>query len=93
MLEIQVVEITESHVDDSPILPDLLDQIPEGQEISSITDGDSYDMPKCHDAIVDRDAHAVILPRKNAKPWKTVTAGAVARNEALCTSKHLGRAL
>jgi hypothetical protein len=34
-----------------------------------------------------------IPPRKNAKPWKTVTAGAVARNEAPCASKYLGRAL
>ena len=35
----------------------------------------------------------MIPPRKNAKPWKTETAGAVARNEALRASKHLGRAL
>ena len=40
-----------------------------------------------------RGAHAVILPRKNAKPWKTVTAGAMARNEALRAAKYLGRAL
>jgi hypothetical protein len=32
-------------------------------------------------------------PSKNAKPWKVITAGAVARNEALRASKHLGRAL
>ena len=32
-------------------------------------------------------------PRKNAKPWKTVTAGAVARNENLRAAKYLGRAL
>ena len=36
---------------------------------------------------------AVIPPRKNAKPWKATTAGAVARNEALRTSKYLGRAI
>ncbi|MBL3553445.1 transposase, partial [Rhodovulum sulfidophilum] len=51
------------------------------------------DTRKCHDAIADRGAHAVIPPRKNAKPWKTVTAGAVARNEALRASKYLGRAI
>jgi hypothetical protein len=34
-----------------------------------------------------------VPPRKNAKPWKTVTAGAVARNEALRASKYLGRAI
>lgn len=37
--------------------------------------------------------HALRPPRKNAKPWKAITAGAVARNEALRASKHLGRAL
>jgi hypothetical protein len=53
----------------------------------------AYDTRKCHDAIADRGARAVISPRKKAKPWKTVTAGAVARNEALRASKYLGRAI
>jgi hypothetical protein len=43
--------------------------------------------------IAERGAHAVIPPRRNAKPWQTVTAGAVARNEILRASKYLGRAL
>jgi hypothetical protein len=30
---------------------------------------------------------------KNAKPWKTITAGAMARNEALRAAKYLGRTL
>jgi hypothetical protein len=51
------------------------------------------DTRKCNDAIADRGAHAVIPPRNNAKPWKTVTAGAVARNEALQASRRTGRAL
>ena len=53
----------------------------------------AYDTRKCHDAIADRGAHAVIPPRKNSKPWKTITAGAVARNEALRAAKCLARAL
>lgn len=48
---------------------------------------------KWHDAIADRGAYTVIPPPKNAKPWQTVTAGTVARNEALRTSKHLIRTL
>jgi transposase len=60
------------------VLPDLLDQIPADEEIGSVTADGAYDTRKCHDAIADRGAHAVIPPRKNAKPWKTVTAGAVA---------------
>lgn len=92
-LEIRAVEITGSHVGDAPVLPDLLSQIPKNQEIGSVTADGAYDTRKCHDAIADRGAHAVILPRKNAKPWKAITAGAVARNEALRASRYLGRAL
>lgn len=75
------------------MLPELLSQISPDQEIASVTADGAYDTRKCHDAIAERGAHAVIPPRKNAKPWKTETAGAVARNEALRASKHLGRAL
>ena len=44
-------------------------------------------------AIADRGAHAVIPPRRNAEPWKPVTAGAIARNEILRTSKRVGRTI
>jgi transposase len=92
-LEVRAVEITGSHIGDAPILPDLIDQIPPDEEIASVTADGAYDTRKCHDAIADRGAHAVIPPRKNAKPWKTDTAGAVARNEALRASRYLGRAI
>ncbi|MBV2358596.1 IS5 family transposase [Thalassococcus sp. CAU 1522] len=91
-LEVRAVEITGSHIGDAPVLPDRLSQIPEGQEIGSVTADGAYDTRKCHDAIADRGADALIPPRKNAKPWKAVTAGAMARNEALRAAKNLGRA-
>ncbi len=53
----------------------------------------AYDTRKCHDAIAARNAHAVIPPRKNAKMWKPDTPRARARNEAVRSSKYLGRAL
>jgi hypothetical protein len=92
-LEVRAVEVTSSNVGDAPMLPELLIQIPPDQEIASVTADGAYDTRKCHDAIAERRAHAVIPPRKNAKPWKAVTAGAVARNEALRASKYLGRSL
>ncbi len=92
-LEVRAVEITGSHIGDAPILPDLLSQIRVEEKIASVTADDAYDTRKCHDAIAERGAHAVIPPRKNAKLWKTVTAGAVARNEALRASKYLGRSI
>jgi hypothetical protein len=90
-LEIRAVEFTSSDIGDAPMLPELLDQIPLDQEIGSVTADGAYDTRKCHDTIADRGAHAVIPPRKNAKPWKPGSAGAIARNEALRASKRLGR--
>jgi len=92
-LEIRAVEITGSNTGDAPMLPHLLNQIPRDQEIGSVTADGAYDTRRCHNAIADRGASAVIPPRKNAQPWKPTTAGAIARNDALRASKYLGRAL
>ena len=92
-LEVRAVEITTSNVVDAPMLPELLGQIPPDQPVGSVTTDGAYDTRKCQDAIAARGAHAIILPRKNAKPWKPTTAGAVARNEAVNASRYLGRAI
>ena len=92
-LEVRAIEVTSSDVGDAPMLPGLLDQIAPDQPIASVTADGAYDTRKCHDAIAERGAAAVIPPRKNAKPWKPDTAGAVARNEALRTSRRLGRTI
>lgn len=92
-LEVRAVEVTTSNVGDAPMLPELLEQIPPEQGIESVTADGAYDTRKCHDAIAARGAHAVIPPRKNAKPWKPISAGAIARNEAVNTSRYLGRAI
>ena len=92
-LEIRAIEVTSSSIGDSPMLPGLLSQIAQGQEIGSVTADGAYDTRKCHDAIAARNAHAVIPPRKNAKMWKPDTPGARARNEAVRSSKYLGHAL
>jgi hypothetical protein len=92
-LEVRAVEITTRNVGDAPMLPELLNQIPPEQDIGSVTADGAYDTRKCHDAIAARNAHAVIPPRKNAKPWKPTSAGAMARNEAVNASRYLGRAI
>ena len=43
--------------------------------------------------IIDRQVHAVIPPRKNAKPWKDLKTGSIERNALLKTIKHLGRTI
>ena len=92
-LEVRAVEVTTSNIGDAPMLPELLSQIPSDQEIGSVTGDGAYDTRKCHDAIAARGAHAVIPPRKNAKPWTPTSPGAIARNEAVNASRYLGRAL
>jgi hypothetical protein len=104
-LEIRAAEFTASDVGDAPMLPELLDQIPAEQEIATVTADGAFDTRKCHDAIAARGAtafgHALepvagppsLPPRKNAKPWKPDTAGAIARNEILRTSKRVGRTI
>ena len=92
-LEISAIEVTSSSIGDAPMLPELLNQIAPDQLLGSVTADGAYDTSKCYDAIAARNAHAVIPPRKNAKMWKPDTPGARARNEAVRSSKYLGRAL
>ena len=92
-LEIRAVEFTTSDVGDAPILPELLDQIPPDQQIASVTADGAFDTRKCHEAIAERGAVAIIPPRRNAKPCKPDTPGAIARNEALRASKRFGRTI
>ena len=92
-LEVRAVEVTTSNVGDAPMLPELLNQIPADQTIGSVTADGAYDTRRCHDVIAARNAHAVIPPRKNAKPWQPTSAGAIARNEAVNASRYLGRAI
>ena len=75
------------------MLPELLNQIPPEQEIASITADGAFDTRKCHEAIAERGAVAIIPPRKNAKPRKPDTVGAIARNEALRASRRFGRTI
>jgi len=77
-LEVRAVEVTDSNIGDAPMLPELLNQIPSKQDIGSVTADGAYDTCKCREAIAARDAHAVVPPRKNAKPWKPTSTGVIA---------------
>ena len=44
---------------------------------------DAYDTKHCRQLILDRDTHAIIPPRKNAKPWKDQQTRSIERNELL----------
>lgn len=77
---------------DSPVPPDLLDKIPKGEEIGTVTADGAYDTRRCHAAIVDRQATAIIPIRKNGRSWKEDCPAACARNKTLRATRHYGRA-
>lgn len=63
-LEIRAVEVTGSDKGDAPMLPEMLAQIPADQGIAGVTADGAYVTRKCHDAIADRGAAAIIPPRR-----------------------------
>lgn len=88
------------------MLPELLNQIADGQPIGQVsapshgllanrcraTDG-AFDTRGCHAATAARSACAVISARKNARPLLETTPGAKARDEILRATRRLGRAI
>ncbi|MGZ7882979.1 IS5 family transposase, partial [Acinetobacter soli] len=84
-LQIRAVQLTTNNVSDSQVLVDLLDQIPQDERIDSVYTDGAYDTKQCRQVIADRQAYAVIPPRKNAKPWKDTKTHSLQRNELLRT--------
>ena len=72
----RTVEATASNVGDASMLLESLDQIPPVQDIGSVIADGTYDILKCPDANTAHGGHALIPPRKNARPWKPTSAGA-----------------
>lgn len=87
------VQLTKNNVSDSQVLGNLVNQIPSDERIDFVYSDGAYDTKLCRQVISDRHAHAVISPRKNAKPWKDKKSGSLERNELLKTVKHLERTL
>ncbi len=66
--EIIAAVVTPNDVHDGEVLNDLLEQI-EG-EIEQVTADGAYDHEHCYQEIAEREANAVIPPRKNAVIWQ-----------------------
>ncbi|MFN3724352.1 MAG: IS5 family transposase [Paracoccaceae bacterium] len=90
--DIRAVEFTSSREGDSPTLPALLDQIPGDEQMGSVTADGAYDTRRCHNAILDRNAKAIIPIRKNGRLWREDCPAAVARNTILRDVREEGRA-
>ncbi|MEG4641447.1 transposase, partial [Paracoccus sp. APAP_BH8] len=68
--DIRAVKFTPSREGDSPVLPDLLGQIPEDAEIGTVTADGAYDSRRCHSAIIACGGTAIIPIRKTGRAWK-----------------------
>ena len=75
------------------MLEHLLKQIPEDDKLASVTCDGAYDTQACHEAIAQRQAQAIIPPRKNARLRKTHSVGQEVRNEAVRACQRFGRRL
>ncbi len=91
--DIRAVEFTPSREGDSPVLPDLLDQIPEDEQIGTVTGDGAFDTRRCHTAILERGGTAVIPIRRNGRLWKEDSPAAKARNDILRATQRFGRAI
>ena len=89
--EIVAAELTESRVHDSQRLPALLDQIPD--PLGQVSGDGAYDTRACYEAVLQRQATPVFVPRRTAQPgttkdplgWRT------ARNDILRQIATYGR--
>ena len=50
------------------MLPELPNRMGPEEEIAPVPADGAFDTRKCHDAIADRGAEAIIPPRRNATP-------------------------
>ena len=91
--DVRLVEFTSSRQGDSPLLPELLAQIPPEEVIGTVTADGAYDTRRCHGAIIDRGADAVIPIRRNGRAWNEDCPAAIARNEIQRATPRLGRTL
>lgn len=91
--DIRAVEFTSSRQGDSPILPELLSQIPSNEEIETVTADGAYDTRRCHAAILEHGAEPIIPIRRNGRAWKADCPAAISRNEILRATRCLGRSI
>ena len=91
--DIRAVEFTFSSDGNSPVLPDLLDKIPEDEDIGTVTAAGAYYTRQCYTAIIDRPATPIRPIRKNGRSWKEDCPSAIVLNQTMLATRHYGRAL
>ena len=80
-LQIRAVQLTTNNVSDSQVLGDLLNQIPQDERIDSVYTDGAYDTKQCRQVIADRQAHAMIPPRKKCETMERYKEQAARQSE------------
>ena len=90
--DVRAVEFTSSRQGDSPLLPDLLAQIPPEETIGTVTADGAYDTRRCHGAIIDRGAQSGHTdPSQRSRLEERLPRCHRAKRDLRAT-RHLGRA-
>ena len=90
-MQIRAICVTSNNVSDAAVIADLLDQLPEGEHLASVTGDGAYDTQQVYDAVMRLGATPVIPPRKNARIRKG--SAFAHRNAAIAACKRLGRGI
>lgn len=89
--QIRAVSVTTNNIGDSPMLAELLEQIPEDENINSVRADGAYDSKDCYRHIANREAQAIIPPRSNAVICKNPKhEGDKTRNQTVREYQQLG---
>ena len=88
-LQIRTICVTSNDVSDAAVVADMLEQVPAGEALRSLTGDGAYDTQAVYEALRQRGCTPIIPPRKNARIRKG-TAFAY-RNAAVAACRRLGR--
>lgn len=66
-LQIRAICVTSNNVSDAAVIEDLLDQLPQGERLESLTGDGAYDTKQVYEVVLGHGATPIIPPRKNAR--------------------------
>ena len=90
-VQIRAICVTSNNVSDAAVIPDLLDQSPQDENLESLTGDGAYDIKQVYESVIEHGATPIIPPRKNARIRKGKAFAH--RNEAIAACKNLGRGI
>lgn len=90
-MQTRAISVTSNNVSDAAVIPDLLEQLLESENLEIVTGDGAYDTQQVYEAVIRHGATSVIPPRKNARMRKG--SAFVHRNAAIAACKRLGRGI